>query len=141
MKMPPREKIPEAYSAIIDGRVEMHENYALVTSSDHQKVYLVRWQGNTYNANDNATYWQGYPGYPVIAVLLMQGKLPYNEDVARYFQGVNWHRLNKKKKRDYAAALADVLLDVVHPEGIYEEIDKVYTHLSLLDLTLTRKKL
>lgn len=141
MKMPPREKIPEAYSAIVDGRVEMHENYALVESSDHDKTYLVSWQDDTFNYNDNATYWQGYPGYPVIAVLFLMGKLPYNEDVARYFKGVNWHVLNKKKKRDYSAALDEVLKDVEHREGIDQEIEKVYKHLSLLDLTLTRKKL
>ena len=42
-KMPPIEKAYEAYSAIADGRVEMHDGYALVASSDGVKTYEVAW--------------------------------------------------------------------------------------------------
>ena len=75
-KLPPVEKAFEAYSALADGRVEMHDDYALVDSSDGAKTYEVSWQGDTYASTDNGTYWQGYAGYPVIAVLIMQGRLP-----------------------------------------------------------------
>lgn len=140
MKMPPIEKIPEAYSAIVDGRVEMHEDHALVTSSDHSKVYLVKWKENTFYSNDNATYWQGYPGYPVLAVLLLQGRLPYNEDLAKHLKGINWHDLNKKYKRDYHQALEKALENDDHKEAIFTEMDRVYHVLEAMDLTVTRKK-
>jgi len=109
MKLPPLEKIPEAYSAIADQRVEMGEGQALVKSSDGQKRYLVEWAGDLYSSNDNATYWQGYPGYPVIAVLLLQGRLSYKREDALKFKGINWRKLNTDHKNNYASALNEVL--------------------------------
>ena len=44
---------------------------------------------NTYTLNDNASYWQGYLGYPGIAVLMLQGKLPYDKELAQQFAGVD----------------------------------------------------
>ena len=44
LKMPPMEKIPEAYTAIEDGRIEMFTDYALVKSSNNEKEYLIKWQ-------------------------------------------------------------------------------------------------
>jgi hypothetical protein len=42
MKQPPKEKVYEAFTAIADGRVEMHEDHAVVTSSGGDKTYLVQ---------------------------------------------------------------------------------------------------
>ena len=80
MKMPPREKIHEALTAIVDNRISIdsENNKAEIFSSDRSKKYIVEWHDNEYSSNDNATYWQGYPGYPVIAVLLLQKKLTLN---------------------------------------------------------------
>ena len=142
MKLPPIEKIPEAYSAIIDGRVKMAETSATVTSSDGEKEYLIKWNGDTYYSNDNATYWQGYPGYPVLAVLMLQGRLPYDESAATYFRGVDWHDLNNQTKRDYAASVERVIGNL--PEetqaSIHQAIEAVYEKLETLSLMLTRKK-
>ena len=74
-KIPPIAKIYEAYSCIADGRIELKDEDAKVTSSDNKKTYLVKWKDNVYSSNDNASFWQGYPGYPVIAVLMLQNKL------------------------------------------------------------------
>lgn len=141
-KMPPIEKIPEAYSAIIDNRVDLKENIALVKSSDLKKVYTIKWQDNTYYSNDNSTYWQNYPGYPVIAVLMLQNKLSYNEEIATYFKSINWHELNANNKRDYTKSLNDILSNVTEDKIniINSEINKVYQELSNLDLTLTKKQ-
>ena len=71
-KLPPIEKVYEAWSAVADGRVALHpdERRAAIASSNGAKTYTVAWNenGSTYSSNDNATYWQGYAGYPVIAV-------------------------------------------------------------------------
>lgn len=61
-KMPPIQKILEAYTAIVDKHVELKNNEALVTSSNGAKTYTVSWEDNIYHSNDNATYWQGYAG-------------------------------------------------------------------------------
>ena len=83
-KLPPIEKIFEAYSALADGRVTISEDTeeAHIASSDGAKHYTVRWEGSHYTSNDSATYWAGYPGYPVLAVWMKQGILPVNEAIA-----------------------------------------------------------
>lgn len=142
MKLPPIEKIPEAYSAIVDERVNMYEDHAIVTSSNKEKEYLIQWRDHTYYSNDNSTYWQSYPGYPVLAVLMLQGKLSYDENVAMYFKNVNWNQLNKDNKRDYHASLEQILKDVSVEDRkqIDEEISKVFEAIKSLDIALTKKK-
>ncbi len=103
-KLPPLQKVYEAWSALADGRVEMGEDEATVTSSNGAKHYTVSWSEDTYSSNDNASYWQGYAGYPVLAVLMKQGKLPLAEALIPRFAHIDWNALNKKHKRDYAAA-------------------------------------
>ncbi|MGN0072131.1 MAG: hypothetical protein ACI361_09905 [Atopobiaceae bacterium] len=103
-KLPPLQKVYEAWSALADGRVEMGEDTAEVTSSNGAKHYTISWTEDTYSSNDNASYWQGYAGYPVLAVLMKQGKLPLAENLIPRFAHIDWNALNKKHKRDYAAA-------------------------------------
>ncbi|MDE6457980.1 MAG: hypothetical protein K2L31_05195 [Muribaculum sp.] len=119
MKIGPVEKIYEALSAIADDRVKFvkeegclmptAQGVAKVTSSDGKKTYTVTWQGEDYTSNDNATYWQGYAGYPVIAVLMLQGRLPLDRNVAELFKDINWTELNASHKRDYASALDEIM--------------------------------
>lgn len=142
MKMPPIEKIPEAYTAIEDKRVEMFNDYAIVKSSNGEKEYLIKWKDDTFYSNDNSTYWQGYIGYPVIAVLMLQGKLSLNKEVSKYFKNVNWNELNKMNKRDYHKSLEDILVNVDDGsrEEIFSEINRVYEEIKNLNITLSRKK-
>ncbi len=142
MKMPPIEKIPEAYTAVEDTRVTLFDDYAIVKSSNGEKEYLIKWKGDTFYSNDNSTYWQGYIGYPVIAVLMLQGKLSLNEKVSKYFKNVNWNELNKKNKRDYHKSLEDVIVNVDENtrEEISDEINRVYEEIKKLNITLSRKK-
>ena len=138
-KMPPIEKAYEAYSAIADGRVEMHDGYALVASSDGVKTYEVAWEGDVYSSNDNATYWQGYAGYPVLAVLILQGRLPKPTDACLAdLAGIPWNALNAAHKRDYAAAAADALADKTHADEIRAAARELYEALGTLDLTVKR---
>ncbi len=141
--LPPVEKIPEAYTAIADNRIEMFDDYAIVKSSNGEKEYLIKWNDNLYYSNDNSTYWQGYIGYPVIAVLMLQGKLSLNEGILKYFKNVNWNALNKKNKRDYKASLEEVLIDVSESdrELIDIEIQKVYEEIKSISIELTKKKI
>lgn len=108
-KMPPIQKILEAYTAIVDKHVELKNNEALVTSSNGAKTYTVSCEDNIYHSNDNATYWQGYAGYPIIAVLMLQGKIPFDQKLADNFASVNWNEVNAKFKRNYAKAASEVI--------------------------------
>ena len=142
-KLPPMEKIYEAYSAVADGRITFSdaEPEAYINSSDGAKRYTVRWEEGRYTSNDSATYWAGYPGYPVLAVWMKQGILPMNEEIASLFAGINWNELNKKKKRNYAKALDEVIRERAMDEtSVRAELERVYEILKTLDLSVGRGK-
>ena len=107
-KLPPVEKVYEAWTALADDRYDLSPEALVVRSSDGSKEYRVTWDdGGRYRSNDNATFWQGYAGYPVIMALMLQGRVPFNGEVAAWFKGIPWKALNDAHKRDYAAALAE----------------------------------
>lgn len=146
-KLSPIEKIHEAYSAIADGRVTLNEtkSEAEVESSDHSKKYLVTWKDDIYSSNDNASYWQGYMGYPILAVLMLQGKLPFNEEVANHFKGINWKKLNTEHKNKFSDAVKQIL-DEFEEKGIdctpiNAEINHVYEKIKTLKIKGKRSSL
>lgn len=143
-KLPPIEKIPEAYSAIAAGRIKMFKNTAEVCSSDYSKKYTVIWNDRVYSSNDNGTYWQGYAGYPILAVLMLQDILPLNKKIAECFKDVNWTALNKKHQKQYDKALDEILDRLnkkdVDTKKIIREINMVYEKLEVLDITTKRSK-
>ena len=92
-----------------------------------------------YSSNDSATYWQGYAGYPVIAVLMAQGRLPFDRAMADGFAHVNWTKLNERHRRDYAAAVREVVdergLDAAQADAAaHEALDA----LAALDIGIKR---
>lgn len=141
MKQTPVAKVYEALTAIADNRILLKEQEAQVTSSDNQKVYQVKWQDNKYTSNDNATFWQGYPGYPVVAVLMLQGKIKYSKDVLKYLKDINWHLLNEQFKKNYDEAILAVLAkyDDETIEFIKESVEYIYKQLLNLDIIITKK--
>ena len=142
-KIPPIEKIAEAYTAIIDNRVTMKDREAIVLSSNRKKEYIVRWNDSFYYSSDNATYWQGYAGYPVIAVLMLQKRLSLDKSILKYFSNISWNDLNKKYKRDYSKVMNLILekYDENTRNHIKTAINKVYLELEQLDISITRKKM
>lgn len=126
-KMPPIQKILEAYTAIVDKHVELKNNEALVTSSNGAKTYTVSWEDNIYHSNDNATYQQGYAWYPIIAVLMLQGKISFDQKLADNFASVNWNEVNAKFKRNYAKAASEVIKEKgLDEKEVMAELEKVY---------------
>ena len=141
-KLPPIQKILEAYTAIVDKHVNLTKDQAEVTSSNGAKTYTVDWDDDVYNSNDNASYWQGYAGYPVIAVLMLQEKLPYDQKLANNFANVNWNEINKKYKRNYVKAAADVIEEKgLDEEKVMAELERVYADLKQLPITIKRGSL
>ena len=141
-KLPPIQKILEAYTAIVDKHVNLTQDQAEVTSSNGAKTYTVNWDDNVYHSNDNATYWQGYACYPVIAVLMLQGKLPFNQKLADNFKSVNWNEINSKFKRNYAKAATEVIKEKGLDENeVMAELGVVYEDLKELPITINRGSL
>jgi hypothetical protein len=141
---PPIEKIYEAYSAIADGRVKMFQNYALVRSSDNRKEYTIEWEDNVYSSNDNASFYQGYLGYPVIAVLMIQNKIKYSPSIARFFEGIEWKKLNTEHKNKYSKVVDIILADFsskeINVNRIIDEVEDIYQKLKTLDILYIRSK-
>lgn len=143
--LPPIEKIYEAMSAVADERVELkNEALALVTSSDRSKQYTISWTNNEYKSNDNATYWQGYIGYPIIAVLIATGKIHCDFNTMKLLSGTKWKSINKQHKSNYAKAVDAVLNDLAtsgaNIERIKSEVNSIMAQLASLDITLKRAK-
>ncbi len=140
-KLPPIEKIPEAYSAVADDRVAMGEHSAKVRSSDGTKTYTVQWDGDAYTSDDNGSKWQNYSGYPILAVLLLQGKLPLDRRIADLFRGIPWKELNKAHKNKYAEALAEFMSGKTEAErkSIEQDMHTVYDALAKLQLKRLRR--
>lgn len=109
-KLPPVEKVYEAWTALADERYDLSPESLKVRSSDGSKEYRVVWDdAGVYRSDDNATFWQGYAGYPVIMALMLQGRVPFDGEVAGWFAGVPWKALNEAHRRDYDAALAEAV--------------------------------
>lgn len=140
-RLPPVEKIYEALTAIADKRVtfesdkSLAEGSAKVAASSSDAVYEVTWELNTYSSNDKGTYWQGYPGYPVIAVLMLQGKLSYDMNLARQLANVRWKDIIHRHGNDYRAAVNEVLasrcIDAAEASAITEGIFGELEHLPI----------
>ena len=142
-KLPPLQKFYEAYSAIADDRFDLAPQQLMVRSSDGAKEYTVTWDDEGhYRSNDNATYWQGYAGYPVLVALLLQGRLPLDEEVATWFAGVPWKQLNEAHKRDYDAALEEAFdlkgLDMAQRLQAEAAVDADQEALAELSVTVGR---
>lgn len=111
-KMPPPAKIYEALGAIADGRIHLEDTaHASVISSSGDKTYTVEADFATHvvSANDNASFWQGYLGYPAIAVLILLGLYDPTPETLSALAHVPWKQLNITYRNDYNRAVEDVL--------------------------------
>jgi hypothetical protein len=111
-KMPPPAKIYEALGALADGRVRLEsDSRATVLSSDGSKTYVVetRPDSNEISSNDNASYWQGYLGYPAIAVLLARGLMSPRPEVTAALAGIPWKELNTRFRNDYGRTIEEAM--------------------------------
>jgi hypothetical protein len=111
-KMPPLAKVYEALGALGDGRVQLEdERHAQVLSSDRSKTYQVEISadGRTISSNDNASYWQGYLGYPAIAVMLKRGLYKIRAEAIEALTGIPWKELNRRFRNDYNRTVEEVM--------------------------------
>lgn len=131
-KMPPSIKVYEALGAIGDGRVRLEDEHrAMVTLSEGNKVYEVELSGDgrEISSNDNASYWQGYLGYPAIAVLLMRGLYRAPANVIDALAEIPWKEINRRYENDYEKTLAEVNRTVEasghDPDAVASEVESI----------------
>src|SRR5216683_1562217 len=111
-KMPPIAKVYEAIGALGDGRVTIEDStHASIKSSDGSKTYEIEISsdGREISSNDSASYWQGYLGYPAIAVMLARGLYGPRADVVKALSGVPWKELNTRFRNNYDRTIVEVL--------------------------------
>jgi hypothetical protein len=140
-KLPPKAKIYEAMSAVADNRIKITgKTSAEVTSSSHDKTYTVAWSEDLtgITSNDNASYWQGYLGYPIVAVLMMRGDVTFDRVVAGHLKGIPWKDINKRFRNDYEKAVASVLISLeekgIDTRILTTEIERIMDQLGHLSL-------
>ena len=146
-KMPPKAKIFEALGAIADQRVHLVDSgKAEVVSSSGGKTYIVEWSEDltSFSSNDNASYWQGYIGYPIIAVLMKIGQLEFSNEAAHALSGIPWKQINQQYKNNYEKTIDDVLTRVeangVDRTIITTEVERLSKHLEKLALKRLAKR-
>lgn len=122
-KQPPSIKIYEALGALADGRVHVEGTTAKVWSSTRDKYYDVVYEPdtNSISANDNGSYWQGYLGYPSVALLAALGVIEYRTDVAAWLKGIPWKEINKRFRNDYNKVEIVIREQLRQSDGFNEE--------------------
>ncbi|RLG83132.1 MAG: hypothetical protein DRO40_05595 [Thermoprotei archaeon] len=121
LRLPPRIKVLEALGSIADGRINVQDNEAEVTSSTGERTYkvIVRDDGRVYST-DNGTIYRGYIGYPIIALLMIKGKLPYDERIANALSGIPWKRLNETYRK--YVIVEQIVLKKAEEKGVPRQV-------------------
>jgi hypothetical protein len=124
LKAPPRIKILEAAGALADGRVRPEQDhFRVVSSAGEVRVYTVRVDGLNVASDDNGTTYRGYVGYPIIAVLMYQGKLPYEPRIGEALRGIQWKKLNDQYKN--YSLVEKLVLELAAQRGVdVEEVER-----------------
>ena len=144
--MPPIVKIYEAMGALGDGRVRLDERGGEIESSDGSKTYRVdvSGDGREISSNDNASFWQGYLGYPGVAVLLARGLYRPPANVIDALAGIPWKQLNDQFHNDYDKTIAEVSRIVEasghDPDAIRIEAEAVIEALRKLSPTQGKRR-
>jgi len=137
LRLPPRIKVLEAFGAVVDGRVRLvGEGRCEVVSSEGDRVYNVVVEGGFVYSNDNGTLYRGYVGYPILACLMAEGKLPIDAELGEKLRGVPWRRLNEQYKR-----YEEVLQRIYAERGIERERAEAYIDAVLRRLAAMRLRL
>ncbi|MGC8557903.1 MAG: hypothetical protein ACP5NC_02770 [Nitrososphaeria archaeon] len=92
--LPPRIKVLEAVSALASGRVKRIDGGFKVRASLGNREYTVILSGESAYSDDNGTVHRQYIGYPIIAVMIMEGNIPDFPELGRVISDVPWAKLN-----------------------------------------------
>lgn len=146
-KLPPKIKIYEALGSIGDKRISVSANTAKVYSSSRKKKYIVKYdpEKNAIMANDNASYWAGYLGYPSIAFLLFKRIIDYDSKFANALKDISWKDINVKFRSNYAKT-EEYVKEIVASRNfsvseLEADVDKIYNQIKKLNLEKLGKRI
>ena len=139
-KKPHISKIYEALTAIADDRIEMNGNKAKCYSSSGDKVYDIQYDpiNGSIMSNDNSAFYTYSLSYPMIAYLMLIGKIPYEKKLLEILKDICWKDINQKLKNDYDKSIK-LVLGELKSEGedidfIRMEIQKIYNFVCKLEI-------
>lgn len=137
-KKPHISKIYEALTAIADDRIKLNGNNAKCYSPS-DKVYDIKYDPviGSMMSNDNSAYYTYSLSYPMIAYLMLIGKIPYEQKLLEIFKDICWEDIYKQFKNDYDKSIK-IVMGELKSEGtdvdfVRKEIEKIY------NFTLTLK--
>ena len=140
-KKPHISKIYEALTAFADSRIELiSPNKAKCYSSSGNKYYEVEYNPITESimSNDTSAYYTDSLSYPMIAFLMLAGRIDYDKRLKKVLRGIRWKDINQKFDNNYDKAIGYVLgqlrnrgVDVVF---VRKEIKKIYRKVCSLKL-------
>lgn len=129
LKIPPRIKILEALGSIADNRIaRVGAGVYEVVSSMGDRKYTVKIEENRVSSNDNGTRFKGYIGYPIVAALILEGKLPYQDNVTQLLRGIKWKELNEREK-NYRKVEEVVRELVVERGGDWKDVEMLVSRI------------
>lgn len=102
----------EALSAIADGRFELIDKaHAKCTSTSGNKYYEILFDAEkcAIMSNDNMAYYVGEVSYPMVAMMLVLGRIKYDKSLLKPLKGIKWKDINQKNNNDYMKSVAEVL--------------------------------
>lgn len=140
-------KVYEALTAIADKRIELTgENSAVCTSSSRGKAYELTYDpvSNSMMSNDNTAFWTGAISYPMVAFLMLKGKIAYDSKLLQIFKDIRWKDIIQQNKKSYDKAVEVVLADLAargeDMNFVHREIAKVYAQVERLELGILGPK-
>lgn len=142
LSKPPRIKVLEAAGCIGDGRVRLiDENRAVITSSRGEKEYkvvVVPEKDGSIRAysNDNGTALRGYVGYPILAVMMLKGILPIDNEVVKAMAGVPWKDLNERYGK--YSVVENIVLDRAERMGFNKNAIVDYMNIVMKKLSVLK---
>lgn len=147
-KKPHISKIYEALTAIADKRIELTSEFkARCYSSSKGKFYEIEYDPETDSimSNDNTAFYTDSVSYPMIALLMLKGKMIYEPKLLDMLKGIYWKEINQKFKNDYDQAIEFVLADLksknIDVDFIQIEIGKIYERVGDLQLNYLGEKI
>jgi hypothetical protein len=133
-KQPHIEKIYEALSAVADNRIQiLPGNKAKCISTSGNKAYDIIHDlvSGSMMSNDNSAYYTDTLSYPMIAFLMVSGRINFDKSLLPYLTNIKWKDINQKFNNDYDKAVDFVLSDLESKkfptEKIKTEINCIYS--------------
>ncbi len=169
-ELPPEFKAYEALGALADGRIELvqqqsvfpdktnneiaQENFtnhlhiieARQHSSTKNKFYTIKYSPETSQimANDNATWFVGYLGYPALTLLLFIDKIKFKKEIVSFFKNIPFKEINQKNKNSFTKTQLEIdkiLLERgLDLELLKQEIKQIFQQFAALALKPLGKK-